>query len=366
MNFLPDELIETIVAFLNYSSVQQFSITSKRMRRICQRRLWGAPRFTDAEPADVLKKLKKQNVVRVLHSGDFRYYNHKWLNQLSPPLEIFKIEARQYSSPLNTPPLNDILMYKPYLIIDVDALLPPRTQTGSIIKCGPIDEIAQHRLRQYVTQLETSQRYEINLVSSYRKWTVGALRILSRCRIGSFSTGCAYSREKHGLTKDVIDFILEVRPSSVRIEGMALNVTSEHLAQINKCGIKVTHICTESLNSIQIDEKIFPWSEIQNARGLQTLHLEFLDRVNILCLAKMRVNTISLRKPFNLVEFCNRGCFDPTVSEIDTDKIVFRSWGRHLNSIELSEVFQDLSKKMIVFQCTKNCFDIVGDLIVGF
>ena len=97
---------------------------------------------------------------------------------------------------------------------------------------------------------------------SHRLWSITALNILRETRIGDFNTKCILARKN--VSTSLIDFILNTNPTSVRIEGMDFNFTAQQLGQLNAQNIKTTHIHTEALDPITMDQIEFPWTEIRD------------------------------------------------------------------------------------------------------
>uniref|UniRef100_A0A7M5VDP0 F-box domain-containing protein n=1 Tax=Clytia hemisphaerica TaxID=252671 RepID=A0A7M5VDP0_9CNID len=89
-DLLPNELLRTVISYLDIKSAKQMSLVSKRMYSFALQRIWLKPRYSKPKDIDFLQKLSKFPI-RELRTRDFEC---SWMEilYLVPQLKLLNIE----------------------------------------------------------------------------------------------------------------------------------------------------------------------------------------------------------------------------------------------------------------------------------
>ena len=93
-DLLPNELLQTIISYLDIKSAKQMSLTSKKMHSFALSRIWSKPRYPQTKDIDFLEKISKFPISE-LHTLDF---NCTWfeLVTLVPGLKLLHVDEPKY------------------------------------------------------------------------------------------------------------------------------------------------------------------------------------------------------------------------------------------------------------------------------
>uniref|UniRef100_A0A7M5V8S1 F-box domain-containing protein n=1 Tax=Clytia hemisphaerica TaxID=252671 RepID=A0A7M5V8S1_9CNID len=122
-DLLPNELLRTVISYLDIKSAKQMSLVSKRMYSFALQRIWLKPRYSwPAKEIDFLEKIS-QFPISELHTGDF---DCTWfeLITLVPRLKLLHVTAPKQLSQyrIKTPKMSRLRLLKVPTIVYTKAL----------------------------------------------------------------------------------------------------------------------------------------------------------------------------------------------------------------------------------------------------